>query len=182
MKQVLLCAVTVGLSTSITLTATALAAAAPGVGERPAPTSSRTEGTWRLAPTSTSAFGVSNAGFYNHLLGARLDYRFTPGFAFGAALAYANLKGKTGRAHNLLPEAAFEYRIAWAGHKLGIPLRFASGFLPRNGPTLRVAAGLDLALSDSASLELMLLEPMIWVNRERPEVSVNASASLRLAL
>src|SRR5258706_50463 len=59
----------------------------------------------RLGFTSTSAFGVTHAKFFNQLIGARLDYRFTSRFAFSGALAYANLKGKDGRVHNVLAEA-----------------------------------------------------------------------------
>jgi hypothetical protein len=56
------------------------------------------------------------------------------------------------------------------------------GFLPRNGPTVRVSASLDLALSPAVSLELVPLETMIWVTRNRPEVSLDGALGLRLAL
>lgn len=135
----------------------------------------------RLALSSTSAFGVSNAGFFNQLVGPRFDYRFTRRFALGGALAYANLKGREGRVHNALPEAMLEYRVPITGDSFGVPLRFAGGFLPKNGPTLSLSAGLDFAFSDHFSVELIPLEPMIWVTRERPEVSLNASLALRVA-
>jgi hypothetical protein len=135
----------------------------------------------RAALTSTSALGVSNAGFFNQLLGARVDYRFTPRFAFGAVLSYANLEGKDRRVHNMLPEAMLEYRIPYDGERFGLPLRFGVGYLPKNGPTLRVGAGVDFAFSPRLSLDVIPLEPMVWVSRERPEVSMNASLSLRLA-
>lgn len=136
----------------------------------------------RLALTSSSAFGLTNARFFNQLVGARLEYRFTPAFAFGGALSYANLKGKDERVHNVLPEATTEYRAPLELARLGLPLRFSLGFLPKNGPTLRVSAGLDWELSELVSLELVPLEPMIWVVRERPEVSLNGSFALRLSL
>jgi hypothetical protein len=135
----------------------------------------------RLGFTSTSAFGATHAKFFNQLIGARLDYRFTSRFAFGGAVAYANLKGKDGRVHNVLPEATFEYRVPLNHESFGLPLRFALGFLPKNGPTLRAGAGLDFALSDTVSLDLIPFEPMLWINRERPEVSFNGSAALRVA-
>lgn len=135
----------------------------------------------RLAFTSSSAFGVTHGKFFNQLLGARLDYRFTSRFAFGASLAYANLKGKDRRVHELLPEVSSEYRAPLRGETLGLPLRLALGYLPKNGPTLRLGAGLDFELSDSVSLELVPLEPMVWLTRERPEVSLNASLALRVA-
>lgn len=135
----------------------------------------------RLGFESTSAFGVTHAKFFNQLAGARLDYRFTSRFAFGASLAYANLKGKDRRVHEVLPEVFSEYRAPLQKESFGLPLRFALGYLPKNGPTLRLGAGLDFALSELVSLELFPLEPMIWLNRERPEVSLNASLGLRLA-
>jgi hypothetical protein len=135
----------------------------------------------RSALSSTSAFGVTGAGFFNQLLGARLDYRFTRRFAFGGVLSYANLEGKDRRVHNVLPEAMLEYRVPYDGERFGIPLRFGVGYLAKNGPTLRIGAGIDFALSERVSLEVVPLEPMVWVNRERPEVSMNASLALRLA-
>jgi hypothetical protein len=135
----------------------------------------------RLGFESTSAFGVTHAKFFNQLAGARLDYRFTSRFAFGASLAYANLKGKDRRVHEVLPEVFSEYRAPLQKESFGLPLRFALGYLPKNGPTLRLGVGLDVALSELVSLELFPLEPMIWLNRERPEVSLNASLGLRLA-
>jgi hypothetical protein len=131
--------------------------------------------------TSTSAFGVSHGKFFNQLLGVRLDYRFGSRFAFGAALAYANLKGKDRRVHNALPEVSTEYRVPLQKDRLGLPLRLALGFLPQNGPTLRVSAGFDFALGDSVSFELVPFEPMVWLNRDRPEVSVDGSLALRFA-
>jgi len=123
---------------------------------------------------------VTNAGFFNQLIGGRVQYRFTPRFAFGGVISYANLKGKDRRVHNALPEALLEYRIPYAGESFGLPLRFSVGYLPMNGPTLRLGAGVDFAVSERLSLEVIPLEPMIWVNRERPEVSMNGSLALRL--
>ena len=135
----------------------------------------------RVGLISTSAFGVTHAKFFNELLGARLDYRFTSRFAFGASLAYANLKGKDGRVHNVLPEVSTEYRVPLQKEAFGMPLRLGLGFLPKNGPTLRLGAGVDFAFSDAVSCEVIPLEPMVWLTRERPEVSLNASIALRVA-
>lgn len=136
----------------------------------------------RFALASSSAFGVTNATFFNQLVGARLEYRFTPRFAFGGAVSYVNLKGKDERVHNVLPEALSEYRLPLEPARFGILLRLSLGFLPKNGPTLRVGAGFDWELSERVSLELIPLEPMIWVVRERPEISLNGSVALRLSL
>jgi len=135
----------------------------------------------RLSFTSTSAFGVTHAKFFNQLVGARLDYRFTPRFAFGAELAYANLKGKDRRVSNLLPEVTTEYRVPLNGETVGMPLRFSLGFLPKNGPTLRLGGGFDISATDRVSFELIPLEPMVWITRDRPEVSLDAHAGVRIA-
>jgi hypothetical protein len=135
----------------------------------------------RTALSSVSAFGVTNAGFFNQLVGVRLDYRFTRRFAFGGVLSYTNLEGKDRRVHNVLPEAMLEYRVPYDGERFGMPLRFGVGYLAKNGPTLRIGAGIDFAFSERLSMEVVPLEPMVWVNRERPEVSMNASLALRLA-
>jgi hypothetical protein len=135
----------------------------------------------RVGLSSTSAFGVTNARFFNQLVGARVDYRFTPRFAFGGLLSYANLKGKDRRVHNVLPEALLEYRIPYLAESFGVPVRLGLGYLPKNGPTLRIGAGFDFALSEHVSMDIVPLEPMVWVNRERPELSLDGSLSLRMA-
>jgi len=135
----------------------------------------------RLGLMSTSAFGVTHAKFFNQLLGARLDYRFTSRFAFGAALAYANLKGKDERVHNVLPEVFTEYRVPLQKEAYGMPIRVGFGFLPKNGPTLRLGLGLDFALSDTVSCNVIPFEAMVWLTRERPELSLDGSLALRVA-
>jgi hypothetical protein len=155
--------------------------APPAAEPPPAPVADEPPHALRLAFTSSSAFGVTHARFFNQLVGARLDYRFGARFAFGGALAYANLKGKDRRVHEVLPELDSEYRLPLKPESVGLPLRLGLGFLPKNGPTLRLSAGFDFALSDTLALELIPLEPMDWINRERPEVSLNASLALRVA-
>jgi len=135
----------------------------------------------RFSLHSTSAFGVTHARFFNQLVGARLDYRVTSRFAAGLELAYANLKGKQGRTANVLPEAVLEYRVPLDGEAFGLPLRMATGFLPKNGPTLRLTAGIDFAVSDSLSFEVDPLEPMVWITRDRPEVSFDLGLLARVS-
>lgn len=135
----------------------------------------------RLAVTSTSAFGMTHAKLFNQLFGARVDYRFGSRFAFGGALAYANLKGKDRRVHDVLPEVVSEYRLPLQHESLGLPVRLALGYLPKNGPTLRLGAGFDFALGERAAFELVPFEAMIWVDRERPEVSLDGSLALGMA-
>ena len=126
----------------------------------------------RLGAFSTTAFGVSGGGFLNELAGARFDLEYTPRFLLGFSLAYANLKGKDGRAQNVLPEARLGYRLA-LGRVVGVPFHIDGGYLAKNGPTLRLGAGLDFRLGERVRLELSLLEPMVWVTKNHPEASLN---------
>lgn len=135
---------------------------------------------YRLTPSATTAFGVTHAKFVNQLVGLRFDYRFGPRFSFGGVVSYANLKGKDGRVSNMLPEVTLGYRIG-ISDRFGIPLRYSLGFLPKNGPTMRLGAGLDIGLSDSVSLELTPLESMLWVTRDAPEVSFDGTLALAIA-
>jgi hypothetical protein len=111
------------------------------------------------------------------LVGARADRRFTPDVALGLGIAYANLKGKDGRAHNVLPWAMFEYRID-LGSGWAIPIRYATGYLPKNGPVVRGSAGAAVALSDSVDLSADLLAPTVWIVNERAVVSLDFAAEL----
>jgi len=131
----------------------------------------------RVGAFSTTAFGLSGGGFLNELAGARFDLEYTPRFLLGFSLAYANLKGKDGRVSNVLPEAMLAYRVP-LGRVVGVPFHLAGGYLAKNGPTLRVGAGLDFRLGERVRLELTLLEPMVWVTKERPESSLNLGLGL----
>lgn len=134
----------------------------------------------RAAVHSTTAFGVRGGRFVNQLVGARFDLLTASRFAVELDVAYANLDGKDARVHNVLPQLALRYRLPFGNTGLGLPLRFAGGFLPKNGPTARAAAGLDFDATDSVRLELTPLEPMLWVVRERSEVSFNLGANLSI--
>jgi hypothetical protein len=132
----------------------------------------------RLGGHATVALGMPGVDFVNELVGARVELEYTPRFAFGASLAYANLKGKDGRVSNVLPEASIAYAIPLGDVGVRIPIRFAGGWLPKNGPTLRLTSGFDWAMSDSIAFELALVEPMVWVARDRPELSLNLGVAL----
>ena len=137
----------------------------------PAPTpASEDEGLEkRVAGFATVALGMPKLDFVNELVGARFELGYTPRWTLGLSLAYANLKGKDGRVSNALPEASASYRVPFGDGAFGLPIRFAGGYLPMNGPTLRLTTGFDLTLGEGVGCELALLEPMIWVARDRPE-------------
>jgi hypothetical protein len=130
-----------------------------------------------FAAYSLTAFGLTGSGFSNQLLGARYEFAFTPRYSLGFGAAYANLKGKDGRASNVLAEVLFGYRLP-LGRVVSIPFQFGGGYLPKNGPTLRAGTGFDFELGSHARLTLTLLEPMVWVTRNRPEASLNLGAAV----
>ncbi|MGF1465909.1 MAG: hypothetical protein ACFCGT_07225 [Sandaracinaceae bacterium] len=131
---------------------------------------------WGLTAQTEAAFGASEDFFYNHLIGARLDFRITRDIIIGAYVAYANLNGRDGRASNLLVALQFEDRIRIArGLDLTLPLRASVGFLPFNGPVIRLAAGLNYAVSPSWTIGADLLAPTFWILQDRTSVSLDVA-------
>jgi hypothetical protein len=129
----------------------------------------------RFALRIEPAFGVSGGQFYNQLAGARVDARFTDKVALGAYLGYANLKGQEGRANNVLPALELEYRPSFGtSSAFGLPLRFATGYLPKNGPVLRLSLGISYAVTPKFDLVLDAFTPTFWVIRDRTVVSLGA--------
>jgi hypothetical protein len=148
-----------------------IAIATPALAEAPTATPSRVT----LALRAEPAFGVSGGSFYNQLVGARASYRFADNLSLGPYIAYANLKGQDGRAHNVLPSLELEYRVSLgASSAFKIPLRFATGYLPMNGPVMRLSAGIGYALSPHVDIVLDLLTPTFWVIRDRTVASLGA--------
>jgi hypothetical protein len=128
-----------------------------------------------------AALGFSNDGFYNHLVGPRLDYHAGPHLTLGAALSYINLKGKNGRASNVLPAAMLEWRTP-LGSDVALPVRLFSGYLPRNGPWFKAALGLSRRLSSRTTLTFEALAPALWVVRDSTVGSFDASLELAIDL
>ena len=162
--------------------ASALAAPPPALAPAPAPAAPPPEepfpeGRFRVAFGGAGAFGVSPGPFQNFLLGGRGDYRASDQAAFGVGVYYANLKGKQGRAHNILPWAMFEYRID-VGAGWAVPLRFGSGYLAKNGPVVKTAAGLSMPLGDDLELTAELLAPTVWIANERAVLSLDLGAEV----
>ncbi|GMV13175.1 MAG: hypothetical protein HS104_11030 [Polyangiaceae bacterium] len=154
------------------------AAASPAPAPAVAPESEPfPEGRFRLALGGAAAFGVSPGPFQNYLAGARADWRFSDEASLGIGVQYANLKGKEGRAHNVLSVALFEYRID-VGAGWAVPLRFGSGYLPKNGPVVKTAAGVSAPLGDDLELTAELLAPTIWITNERAVLSLDVSAEI----
>jgi hypothetical protein len=131
----------------------------------------------RLALQTEGAIGVYPGDFYNHTVGARLDLVVSPHVSFGGYLGYINLKGKDGRASDLLTYVQVEY-LAGSPGGIRIPIRFASGYLPRNGPVVRAATGFGFSITPTLDLVAELLAPMVWVTRDQMVLSMNLAAEL----
>ncbi len=139
-------------------------ASPPAPEEQPEPEPEPELRRWSLTLQTESAFGVGSEFFYNHLLGVRLDFRITRDILFGAYFAYANLNSRNGRADNLLFMLQFEDRIRLSsGLDLTIPLRAAIGYVPFNGPVIRLAAGLNYAVSSDFEIGVDLIAPTFWI-------------------
>jgi hypothetical protein len=135
----------------------------------------------RFAVQTEAAIGVYPGDFYNHLAGVRLDLVFSPHVSFGGYVGYANLKGKDGRANNVLPYAQVEYMLGSPGG-IRFPLRFASGYLPRNGPVVRLSAGFAFPLTPKIDLVTELLVPTIWITRDQMVLSMDLALELLFRL
>ena len=134
---------------------------------------------WVFAVQADLAFGASRDFFFNALLGARIDYRLTPDIRLGGYLGYANLRGKDGRASNVLMLAQIEDRVhVSSGSDIRVPLRLAVGYLPRNGPVVRLAAGLAFPLSKRVEMTIDILAPTFWVIPNRTVVSLDLAAEV----
>jgi len=131
----------------------------------------------RLALQTEGAIGVYPGDFYNHLAGARVDLVFSPQISFGGYVGYASLKGKDGRVSDLLATVQVEY-LAGSPGGIRIPIRFASGYLPRNGPVVRASTGFAFPLTPALDLVAELLAPMVWVTRDQMVLSMNLAAEL----
>ena len=81
------------------------------------------------------------------------------GLFFGPYVGYVNLEGPEGRVHNALLLLQMEYSVRLSKNgAFGMPLRFGSGYLPKNGPVLRTSAGLAYTFDEAITLGVDLVE------------------------
>jgi len=153
----------------------------PAAPAPPPPTASPALSRYRLSLSAEPAFGVTGGSFFNQLAGARADYRFTDQLSLGSYVGYANLKGQSGRVHNVLPSLELEYRPK-LGESIGLPLRFGTGYLPNNGPVLRLSLGVSYAISKTVDVVLAPVTPTFWVIRDRTVISLGAELEVGFAL
>lgn len=136
---------------------------------------------WNIALQTEGAIGTAQEedGFYNHLFGARVDYRISRDILFGLYVGYANLRGKDGRSSNILTYLQIEDRVRISSTSdITVPLRLAIGYLPFNGPVVRLAAGVNIPLSERVELGFDILAPTFWVLPNRTAVSLDLAAEL----
>jgi hypothetical protein len=126
-----------------------------------------------------SANGVATGKFQNTLLAGHVDYDFGSRLSLGGYLALANLKGKDRRVTALMPCALVTYEKPPApGGALSFPLQFATGYLTRNGPVARLAAGLAWAVGKRTDV-IVDLGTMAWVTRKEMLLSADVALELR---
>ena len=126
-----------------------------------------------------SAQGVGTGKFANALLAGHVDYAFASRLSLGGYLALANLKGKDRRVNALMPCALVTYeKPPGPGGSVSFPLQFATGYLTRNGPVARLAAGLAWAVGKRTDL-IFDLGTMAWVTRKEMLLSADVAIELR---
>jgi hypothetical protein len=97
-------------------------------------------------------------------------------------LSYANLNGRNGRENNLLPMFVFEKRLRLGPLDLSIPIKGSVGFLPFNGPVIRISAGVAYAFSERVEITADLLSPSFWFIDDDVFFSMNLSLGLIVRL
>jgi len=138
---------------------------------------------WQVTLQTEGSFGTTQGFFYNHMIGARLDFRITRDLMIGAYVGYANLDGRNGRADNILLLLQGEQRIRLSpALDLSVPLRVAAGYLPFNGPVIRLAAGLNYAFSQDLEVGLDLVAPTFWILPDSVSVSLDVAAEVTYRL
>jgi hypothetical protein len=143
----------------------------------PSPGTSPSRASWSLQVES--AQGVTPGKFQNTLLAGHLDYAFASRVSLGGYLALASLKGKDRRVNALMPCALVTYeKPPGPDHSISFPIQFATGYLARNGPVARLAAGLAWAIGRRTDV-IFDLATMAWVTRDEMLLSVDVAVELR---
>jgi hypothetical protein len=134
---------------------------------------------FELALVGHAAFNPGRDPFINGLVGLRFAYFPLDRLGISASLSYANLRGRTGRVHNVLPLAGVETAVDLVPSiGLYVPLRFEFGYLPYNGIVGRLTAGLAFTLFKQLRLELDFVQPTLWMVGENASISLDIGASL----
>lgn len=96
-----------------------------------------------LTLVTDSAFGrYGGSRFYNHVLGMRLDFRLSRNVVIGGFAGYINVDRGSQRGSNILAYFQLEDRLRFiATGRVQFPIRLGVGYLPLNGPYVRLAGG-----------------------------------------
>ena len=136
----------------------------------------------QLALYTVSAIGADGNGFYNHLLELSVGVRLRRDIILSLQLGYANLNGRDGRENNLLPTLVVEKRLRLGSLDLSVPIKAGVGFLPFNGPVVRISAGLAYAIGERVEITADLLAPSFWLIDDQVFFSMNLSLGLIVRL
>jgi hypothetical protein len=62
-----------------------------------------------------------------------------------------------------------------------LPLGFGTGYLPNNGPFLRLSVGLSYAVSAQTEIVVALFNPTFWVIHDRTVISLGTALEISYA-
>jgi hypothetical protein len=134
---------------------------------------------FELGLLAHGAFNPGRDPYTNVLAGARFAYFPMDRLGISGSLQYANLRGRSGRVHNLLPLVGVETAVDLVPSVgLFVPVRAELGYLPFNGPVLRLTAGVAFTVYRQLRLELDFVQPTIWWVNENASVSLDVGAYL----
>lgn len=133
-----------------------------------------------LGAMTESCVGV-NRGFYNHLIGPRIQLAFSQSFFGFATIAYAYYQDDPGFAFVVHGGLEGRVRLGRTG-KNGMPFRFSLGYAPNNGGFLKLDMGLSIAVGKKTDLVLIPLAPTIWFLEGGNAVSMNFVVEIDTAI
>jgi hypothetical protein len=132
-----------------------------------------------LAIQTEGAVGTSSDRVYNHLVGLRLGFRIRTQLLLGLYFGYVNLTGRDGRVSNMLALFQVENRIRFmAESDVTVPIRVGIGYLPYNGPVIRVAGGLNIPLGERVELGFDIVTPTFWFTQDETIVTLDVATEV----
>jgi hypothetical protein len=63
----------------------------------------------------------------------------------------------------------------------GLPLGFGTGYLPNNGPFLRLSVGVSYAMSPETEIAIAFFTPTFWVVHDRTVISLGTALEISYA-
>lgn len=125
------------------------------------------------------AIGPGTDSFWNFLAYGRAAWFPVDRFGVTASVGYANLRGRSNRVANALFMVGVETAIELLQRQhVYLPLRAEVGYLPFNGPVVRLTAALAVNVTRSLRLEFDLLSPTVWVLPGGAAVSMDLGAQV----